>query len=775
MNGKVAKAQTMLEVHGTFNDPASHPIEFAEVGLFKNDTIPVVIGITDSAGKFKLHAPSGNYTLKLRQFDVILFRKVIDLSKEINLGVIPVPITRELSEVKVTGKKNLMERKIDRLVFNVENSMASQGTDMIGVLKNVPLVKVDNTSISLIGKSALMVMVNDRILNIQGEDLINYLKTLRSEDISKVEIITSPPAKYDAAGNSGLINIILKKNSKVGFSGTVASSYTQRTYPGVLNSASLNFLSTKLAASVKIRQFDRSQKASENINLIGDSSVFTGTERKDKNYGAGANLSFDLKLTEKSNIGVIYDVVKNNSRLNIHGIATYVTQDVIDSILTTPSQQIIDTWSHTVNLFYDLKIDTSGKKLSLGANYFSNSPGKETNFQTLSSTNPEPQIVRNTSKMNYSISSAQADFTIPLHVALIQLGGKYTKLINESDVKYLNFYGSSGFIIDQQRSNEFDYNEDNVAGYISAEKTFSKKWSAQAGLRYEYSNIKGFLPTTGQVNRYNYGKLFPTVYVQYKAGENSIFNVSYSKRIDRPGFSALNPFQWYTNPYIYLTGNPFLQPSFNHNIELNYLYKSMFNVSLYGQKTENGFAGVTRFEQGIKALTFENYLTLYHAGATASATWNPVRWWENYTSIIGYYSKSNASIAEISTIAGLSASYSINNTFTLDKKKSLYALLNFYQNLPSREVNVFVRSTSNLSSGIKWTTFEGKLSLNATVEDIFKGTVSKGEAYFTGFTQYSNNYYDSRRLAISASYKFGGKNVKGVNKQIDFSEKSRAN
>jgi hypothetical protein len=767
-------AQQVLRLTGSVRDSTAHAVEFAEVNLLREDSVHVKTAFTDSLGKFQLFAVKGNYKLTVGLFGKVLYAKNINLINDYDIGVAEVKISNTLAEVVITAQKRLIERKLDRLVFNVQNSIASQGMDLVEVLKNTPMVKVDDNGLSLIGKSGMSVMIDDRILNISGGDLINYLKSLRSEDVAKIEIITAPPAKYDAAGNSGIINIILKKRKNTGFSGNLSSSYTQTTYPGYANSANLNFQADRYTISVKLRQYHSMQKASEQTDLIGDTSLLSNTVRKDISYGIGVNTSVNYKLKKNSDIGFIYDISKTHTNEDINNFATYKTGNTADSILATSSNQHNSTLSQTLSIYYDVKLDTIGGKLSFGFNQFSNLPNKLENLQTTSDINPNQQPVQNSSNMRYSISSVQGDFSLPTKWAAIELGTKYTQFVNNSDVKYFD-YTNQKYEIDSSKSNVFNYKEYNIAGYINANKDFNKKWSSQVGLRYEYSSVNDYSPTANQGNQYHYGKIFPSIYLQYKLNDTNTFNINYSKRINRPGFGLLNPFRWYSNPYIYFTGNPFLQPSFNHNIELNYLYKDILTVTIYGQETINGFSGITTFNNSIKELTFENYLTQYNWGITSSLDLNPLSWWEFYVNVVSYYSTSESAIKTVTPQSGFSASFGLNNTFSINRTKTVFLLLNFFNNLPSRDINVYSQGISDLSMGIKYSLLNKTLNLNATVEDVFKGTVSKGTMYYENFIQTFNNYYDNRRISLSVSYNFGNKNIKAKNKQIQFSEKARAN
>uniref|UniRef100_A0AAU6WR54 Outer membrane beta-barrel family protein n=1 Tax=Chryseobacterium endophyticum TaxID=1854762 RepID=A0AAU6WR54_9FLAO len=660
-----------VQITGRILNNENSPVEFAEVILLKNDSVKIRSEITNANGMFTIDAPKDSYILQVKRFKGILYTKKIKLENNLRLNEIKLVDIQQIKEVIIEKKKKLIEKKIDRTVFNVENSIFSSGADLAQVLSGTPMLSVSDNSVSIVGKSGVAVMVNDKLLNLSGTDLINYLRSLRSDDVSRVEIITTPPAKYEAQGNSGILNIILKKNTKLGWNGILSSSYIQTTYVGNANNLTLNYNSNKITSSLRLRQFDRPSKAVELIDIIGTNSILSADQRKDKFKGAGANFSFDYKLNPNSNIGVIYDISKSHSDMDIFNRSIYQTNSIQDSLLTTSSEHRKPIVTHSLNAYYDYKIDSLGKKLSIAGNYFSNSPDAEVNFQTISDYTPGTQKIRNLSNLDYQILSGQADLYLPFKWGTLETGLKFTHFLNSSNIKYFSFKNYE-YTVDPSRSNYFEYKENNAAAYVSVYKSLGEKWSAKAGLRYEYSTIEGYSEIAGERNKNEYGRLFPSAYLEYKANENNTLSINYSKRINRPNFTALNPFRWYSNPYSFYTGNPFLSPSYNHNVELSYLYKNRFSVTVYGQKLINGYGRITSLTQGIKEVNYKNYLTQYDAGLNASLYTNVTKWWENNTNIVSFYSESESSIPEVVPQKGVSMYYTFNNTFTINKEKSVF-------------------------------------------------------------------------------------------------------
>ena len=761
-----------LKITGTVIDTVGTPLVYATVKLLANNTA-IQTTSSDSIGNFSFTGlANGEYRVEGSYIGAKEMSKVFRLNKDTSVMIVIIQSKTVLKTVKVTANKPLLERKIDRLVFNVENSIAAKGTDLSEAIALTPLVKVDDNGISIVGKSGVSVMINDRILNISGADLVNYLKSLRSDDVAKIEVITAPPSKYEAHGNSGLINIVLKKNPVLGWSGNVSSSYSQGIYPSLSDNLNLNYQSHKLSSSLKLRQYNRKSYITEATDDIGATSLLSSDPRINKPFGIGANVGVDYKISKRSSAGFIYDIGETNSRVHSHNTNVYQTNDHTDSVLTTISNNTNPATTQTLNVYFDHKLDSNSKTLSAGFNFFSNTPETKIDFETESDQDTIPEIVKSYNGIKYNIWSAQSDLVLPYHGSNIETGIKFTNFDNNSDIDYYNFIQDK-YTKDSSRSNLFDYNEKNLAGYISVQKDFDKKWSAKGGLRYEYSIIDAYSPTTGARNESEYGKLFPTAYITYKPDDSHTLSINYSKRINRPFFRALNPARVYSNPYTYYTGNPILLPSYSHNIELSYLYKGILSLSLYGEKLENGYGFIVMIDNPYKVTDTKNYLTQYNAGLTATLNLKILPWWEN-SSYAGFgLSDSRSSIADVVTQNGYSFNYGIYNTFSLNKIASMF--VRFSQSLPSTHSNAYSANRYSLSSGFRVSLANKKFQFNATVNDLLKSDVDKGKIYFKDFTQYHSTYYDTRRLNLVVTYTFGKSKVRGNQKQINFKETQRAN
>ncbi|WP_294328816.1 outer membrane beta-barrel family protein [uncultured Chryseobacterium sp.] len=732
--------------------------------------------ISDEKGDYSIKlSENGNYNIKLIQDGAEISAMDVVIQGDVKQNFsIEEKKEKQIEGVTLTARKKLIERKADRLVFNVASSVASQGMDGADVLATTPLVKVDeNTGVSIAGKSGVSVMINDRILNLSSTELVTYLKSLRSENIEKIEVITAPPSKYEAQGNSGLINIVLKKNQNLGWSGSLTTSFQQQTYSGFSNSATINYQNEKLRSSLKLRQSKYEKHSFENYRITGIEGLKSHDDRRDFGDGLGANLSVDYQLGKKSNVGFIYDYGFGHSNMDIENTSDYFQNDHYTNTLSTYAEHRGKSTQQTISAYYDVKFGKQDNKLSITGNYFSNLPKTTIDFTTIENSGDE-FIVRSPSVVDYKIYSGQADLTLPYEFAKTEAGVKFTNFDNNSSIFYQNLENGN-YVNDVLKSNEFKYNEKNYAAYFSLEKSFNEKWSAKAGLRYEYSTINGNSLTSGQQSESSYGRFFPTAYVIYKSNENNTFSINYSKRIDRPGFRAINPYRWYTNVNSYFTGNPFLQPSINHNFEFSHVYKGKLSTTLYFQRTLDGFGSLVSLTGESRTSTFFNYYNQNSMGATVNYSDTFFKRWEaNYSADISYTDRS-VFTSDAASKKGYGYDFDFQNNISLNKNKTIQLMANYWLRLPSNSGNVRWDFVGNFTAGVKMSLMDKNLQVNVIVSDIFKQSRSKGEIYYVTGSHYFNNYYDARRLTVSATYTFGNKKVKGANRNVNFDEKNRAN
>lgn len=672
---------------------------------------------------------------------------------------------KQIEHVNILVKKKLLERKADRLIFNVDASIASQGMDAGETLANVPMLKVDENlgTISIIGKSSVNVMINGKMLNLSGAALLNYLKSIRSENILKIEVITTPPSKYEAQGNSGLINIILKKNPNLGFSGNISTGLTQRTYFNGSTNGTLNYQTEKLSLSLKTSYIEGAKRADERFTILGASQNYNRSVRKDMWQILTPNLSGSYKINKNSEVGMEYIFDNGKNGMDIVNTTRNISPKLDEKNFLTNTFHREKSPTHTFITYYDLKLDSLGKKLSFAGNFYQNNNETEVNFSTLTLPENTIQDVKTLSMIKPQIFSVQGDLELPFSFGTIETGVKFNQFRNSADLQYLDWKNNQ-FVIDDEKSSTFNYREENYAAYASIGKSFGDHWETKAGLRYENTFVKS------TVNDFSYGQWFPSAFVSYKEDKN-VFSLSYSRRINRPSMSNLNPFRWYENPQSYSTGNPLLTPSYINNYELGYTYNNKFSTSIYYLRLKNAFGQLAYLDLESQTGDYQNYYNNDFYGMNASYTDTFFKFWEANITANASYQTSEVFNINAPTLKGYSLSYSINNTFTLNKTKTVALFLNYDQSLPYKNVNSRFENFSNLNSGFKISLMEKQLQINATVTNIF-GQRYKGQMYFDDSKQLMNNYWDGRSLRLSVNYTFGNK-MKVNKKNINFEEKDR--
>lgn len=774
-----------LQLTGKVYNRDNVPVELASVLLKLNDSINVNHVTTDSLGNFTLQAEAGNYTFHIRQFGEELYKQNLSLKENTDLGIIEVNESQLLEGVVVEGRKKIIERKADRLVFHVENA-ATAGGNALDVLKSTPMVRVQNETVSIVGKSEVLVMIDDHLQRMSSDDLANLLQSIPAEQIKSIEVITTPPAKYEAEGNSGLINIRLKSANANSWNANIGTTYKQRTYAGGNVNGMLNYNHNKLSFQFSIHS-GRNQYLTASEQRIFYPTESWKTNTKDlstvKDFSVGAGL--DYKLTRNWTSGVKYsgsltDEVNQNNPLTSR---TSVSSGAIDSYVSSGVHATSKPAMHSLNWANTFKADSSGRTLTIELDYF-NYLKKDSRFFSGNELDENRSIIPTTffSSTNSNTNQIQnysfkTDVEMPLRFAVLTFGGKcsYTETIND-----LNVYDheSGTAVLNTNQSNLFRYREYNEALYSSLSKKLGKKWDSQIGLRAEFTQTEGYSKNLDQTNRNNYIKLFPTAYVTYSPNDNRSFSLNYSRRIRRPDFDYLNPFIVRSSPFYYSEGNPFLKPTIIDNLEFSYIQKQNWVSSVY-------YSHISDFSQElsipdvnttITRSTPMNYANMHSVGLSTYYNFNKWSRWNSFTGFSVNYQFVNSKIDFVQSVGGWNSYFYSNNDFTLNKSKTLLASVNYGLQLPGR-YQIFQISTMHmLDVSIQALFFKKKLSLSVTWQDVLNGQRPIISYHSNGVKTTIQSYNDSRALRFSISYKFGNDNLKSKERNFgNEEEQNRAN
>ncbi|MBG6129384.1 hypothetical protein IWQ47_001313 [Aquimarina sp. EL_43] len=777
---------SQLEIKGKVISK-TETIAFANVILSTPGSDGTVItgAITDENGNFTLMAKEGTYTLAIRFMGYTEWQQDIVLNNTVDLGTITLESsTTSLDEVVITKTKKVIERKPDRLVFNVENSIAASGGDALDALKIAPGVTVQNNTLSMIGRGASRVMVDGRILQLSGEELIDFLNGIAASDIKKIEIITNPPAKYEAAGNGGLINIIYKKGARNSWKNTTTLAYNQNTYNFTTLRNNFFYNKNKLRFSVTANGTKGNIREIEEVDVYYPNGPWVlDMDNKANKDNISGRLSIDYDITDNIIVGAQYLGNQNTPDNTVQSTTQiFNATNQLDSILDNTGFFDRKVKSHLYNLHMITTLDTLDRKISFDIDYFDydNTLKQDNVVNTLL---PNGEFVGiNYAAMNLSDQridnfSAKIDVEHPFPSVNLSYGGKlsFIKTINGLQ----NFTTETGTpVFDPISSNQFEYTENIQALYVNASKKINDKWEFQLGLRVENTLTEGFSETLNQTNTNEYLKFFPTAYISYQKNDNNIFSLNYGRRINRPGFRNLNPFRIYVNSNSFSEGNPFLQPSFTDTFEFNHTYNNTLTTNAFLNITTDGFGTIFTADQEteVQAVIRENYYKSYNWGIGETFSFSTLPWWksQNQVYVLGYKTVIDDAI-NANAEDGFQLHLSTNNTFTLSKTTKLQ--LNFVYNSPHK-TNLFdISETYNLNLALKQSMFKDKLQLSVLVNDILDtSSYSRLASVVNGIeTVYAQNY-SPRFARISLSYTFGNNKIKG--KQRGFGndeERNRSN
>ena len=775
---KITYAQT---IEGKVTDSNKEPISFANVVAHKSADDKIIGGIiTDEDGTFSLKINSLDefyITISFLGFE----KKTIStttIQSTPNLGEIVLKeLSNKLDEVVVEARKRLITRKSDRLVFNVSQSLSSTGGDMLDALRVTPGIKVQNDELFMIGKDNLRILVNGRILQIPQQEVSNYLSSISADDIKSIEVITNPPAKYEAEGNSGLINIIYKKGRKNSWISRIRGVYTQATYGKGSLSGNFNYQKNALSLSSNLFYTNGSKLITDTNQFYFQNETWDGVypRRYFSEPSLSARLSLDYDISESFLIGAQYlasygrfRTLNLNDRVNVFDSQT---NDLLRTIRTN-SNSLEETPSHSLNFHTEFKLD-SISKVEVNLDYFNYTNDQDRTYTTFSEENGTVtpgslDIGNNIGDQGIDNYSIRLDIESPLKWANLSYGGKLSFTETNNAIAFFDLTSGSP-VQDNSRSDKFTYKENTQALYFSLEKMLSQQWMFKGGLRFENTTTEGNSETLNEVNINDYMRLFPTININYIAGQNNIFSLDYNKRITRPSFEFLNPFENVQNPFTIVRGNPFLQPSFSDNLSLTHIHKQKLVSSLYFSKVTDGFQQLAQVDPNtnIQEISPQNYYETTKIGLTESYTFTKWKWWESVNILDIHYSDAT-SLVDFTNAGekGWNTYLATNNSFVLNSEKTVMASANFWYAFPGVYDIYRTSSTSNLDLSLKFFFLNKDLQLGLNAYDVFKGQRVRVEGETNNVNVAFRNYFDTQSFRISLLYKFGNKKIRVKRKKF---------
>lgn len=774
-------AQSTLQLKGKLSDGAT---SLAWENVVVSTTEGKIVGgtATKEDGSFEINISKGFYKIKSSPFGLKEYEKEISIEKDTDLGLIVLTKkTNDLNEVVVKTQKRTIEQKIDRLIYNVENNVSTVGGDALSAINTAPGVVVQNNTINILGKGSSRVMIDGRIIELSGEELNGFLKSISASDIKNIEIITNPPAKYDANGTGGLININLKKGARDSWKNATTLSYDQNKYGVYTLRDNFFYNKNKFRFSASVNAKSGYRNNTDDLELyFPDGLQHMKSESKINEENLSGKVALDYDISDRTTIGLQYlNDRKNPNFQSDIVINNYDTKNNLESIVLNNGYSDRHSGNQIYNAHLLTKLDTLNRKLSVDFDYFNYNSKFDRDFTTITYS-PDMDFIsfdqsgRNISDQKIDNMSFKADMEHPLEFVNLSYGAKVSFTKSKSNLQfYDNISGTP--ILDLSQSNEFEYDENNQAVYVNGNKKINEKFTMQLGLRVENTQTDGFSANLNQRIKNNYFKLFPTFYLTYKKNENNSFNVNYGKRINRPRFDLLNPFRIYINSNSYSEGNPFLKPSYSDNFEISHSYKEVLRTSAYLNRITDGYGVIFTSDPATntQVVTRENYYNGINYSVGESYSAEITKWWstENTLYLLGSKTKFTSGINATPT-NGLQLDFSTSNTFSLSEATKLQ--VDYTYSSPVKGGLYTVGYMSGLNIAVKQDLFKKSMQIAFLANDIFNTNYLKDfTSVVNGIKQVYSQNDSSRFVRLSLIYNFGNTKINVKQRNFGNEEEKR--
>lgn len=776
-----------FEVKGEVKDQYQEQVAFASVFLLKVTDSVVVKGTSaDENGAFLFSdIAEGLYFLKASYVGQVSNNLAIEILKDTKIGALIIEQQAEqLNEVTVTSNKPFVKRQVDRIVFNVENTVISQQSSW-DILRQTPGVIMMNDELK-VRNQATTVYINNRKVHLSAEEVRSLLENYQGEHIKSIEVIHNPPASYDAEGGS-ILNIVTSKNVSVGYKGNVNIGYTQGVFPKYNFGTSHFYKTEKLNVNANYNYTPKKEfkNTLNNTNYRDDTGITsiwdTDFDQVIRTNTHSANLAVDYKFNEKSSLSFT-----SNAQFQPKKDADFYQETtiknssgVLDSLFTTDSflsekknnisgdltfkHQFKDQGNLTINAHYtDFGLD---QNQNVKSDYFQPNGSflRDFNFSTIA----DQQI---------KIKTAQVDYNDYLGNVFFETGVKSSFIDSESRLDY--FLQNNGAEFIPNLSDDYTYDESVYAGYLSLSKDW-EKWSIKTGLRAEHTESSGISVNVSTINDLSYFKLFPSFYMLHTINENHSLSFDYARKVQRPRYEDLNPFRTYINERTFQEGNPNLTPSFSQNFNLNYTLQQEYFFDFYYR--DNGMY--------ISTLTFQDTDNLVLRDITQNVLESTsygfdFTYGKSLSNNWYLYSYISLFHEEESFIALQSDAFSFTNNFngayidltnylTLSKDSSFKGELGLTYISGWLQGSFIQEETTNLTVGLRKSFYNNRAVLSISANDL----LGKYNGYVSSkYLNQDNGYLkvpETQYIKIGFTYNFGNFRLEDNQRNIDKIERER--
>ena len=776
------------KISGMVKDEQGAVLDKTTVSLLRaKDSSVVKLSVTGSDGRFSFQSTSGNYLVSVSHIGYApQYSKpfAVAVAGDVEVAAIQMAKTASnLQGVTVTTQKPIIEVKADKMILNVEGTINAVGYDALELLRRSPGVMIDkDDNVSLAGKNGVQVFIDGKPSPLSGSDLANYLKSLQSAQIEAIEIITNPSAKYEAAGNAGIINIKLKKNKSFGTNGSVSAGYVQGTYAKYNGGLNLNYR-------------NKSINAFGNYNYNNGKNLMQFTSRKEqldtlfeqnnkirfKNNTHSFKGGLDYFINAKSTIGIVVNGNIANNDFTTAGpmYFTYMPTNQLVKILKATNANDMSRNNVNTNLNYRYAV-TGGTELNIDADYgyFKiRSDQYQPNYYYLADgvTETSRVIYNMLSPTNIDLFSLKTDYEQNYKGGRLGIGGKIGIVKTDNDFKRYDVYSSSK-VLDTAKSNRLDYKENINALYVNYNKQLKKGIMFQLGVRGENTHITGHSTGFKKIGntwmnydstfKRNYTDFFPSAALTFNKNPMKQWTIAYSRRIDRPAYQDLNPFEFKLNEYTYMKGNTDLRPQYTNSFSLTNIYKYKLTTKLNYSHVKDIFAQIPDTAAGESTKGFLQKRNLAQQDVISLSISYPFqyKWYSFFATANANYSHYQADYGAGNRKVDLqvfSYTYFMQNSFNLGKDwrgevSGLFLSPSIWQGV------IKSKAMGTVDLGLQKVIFKGKGTVKAAVSDVFKTMKWAGSSDFTGVNSTFKGHGEMPQFKLNFNYRFGNSQVKAA-------------
>lgn len=771
-------SQSNSKIVGKLVDQSKVEVMYASVALILEDSTIVNSDITTIDGDFKIEQVSaGTYKLRIDHIEYNSYTTASFTIAPNETKVIPVIVLEfsinELGEVVVTYRKPLIEIKADKLIFNVSASPSASGTNGLDLLKKSPGVSVDmDNNISLLGRSGVQIYINGVPSRLSGSDLATFLQSMTSDNIEALEIISNPSAKYEAEGNAGIINIKLKKNIRLGFNGSETSSFSQGRLLRNSNSVSLNYGSERIRSNFEISQsYRKSFDHFLDTKTQNDVVLDLNSEEISTQNGLIVGLGFEMELTANQSLNLNGRTVLNQTDNLLDSQTDIFSANLQEFSGILNSQSIVDlpTQNHSFNLNHGWQLSkTSSLTSAVSLGIFQND---KSTLQPNTLFEPDGKTViliddtEFDASTNIDLWSAKTDFEKEWKNTTFSAGLKYAHIATKNSFDFYNINNQQS-TLDPSKSNDFNYTEDVAAAYAIINVKLNESLKLNAGMRIENTNSRGQLISETIVDNKDvprsYTDFFPNLGLSFNNQKNHAWSLSIGRRVNRPNYQDLNPFETPISQLTVWKGNPFLKPNYIMNYQASYSYNQKLIVTGNYSVTNDFFANIFEITgDNRNQIIPRNMEKVVNYGVNISYPLDMTKFW----SFVGFVNASQRNYE--GNLEGTNIDLSVTNyNFRIQNNIKLpwnitLDLTYFIENNWIWRGSIYVRGNQELNFGLRKNFLDKRLQIRITGADIFRTTNN----YF-----YNGNYggivldgvrgFDSQRFGMGLTFKFGNQKAR---------------